>query len=408
MEYKFPEITNISQVKPITELYTEFIIAKRDGFDVVNYVVATEDTFPPVVTENDALRREMRGLIFDKDGYVLSRRYHKFFNLGEREETRPENIDFRQGHVILEKLDGSMVSPIFMPGANIRWATKMGITDTSMEAEVFVSKNPRYEAFARQMIREENTPIFEWCSRKNRIVLDYPSDRLVLTAIRHNKNGNYYAYGTMLYLAKVWGIDVVEAIDPKGKTVKEIVEEMKASEGTEGIVIRFQSGHMVKVKSDWYVNLHRCKAAISTERGVIGLWIEKMLDDILAQLSKEEQDSINSYVEDVYERFLNFSANLETSRYWIRHKEYTRKEYALGLREFEDGLNHSPFERQLIFKLWDKGNVSKDEILELVLKAAKVATKRPITWERFKLVFNQLPTLNLYPELSEEMEPESS
>jgi len=61
-----------------------------------------------------AIRRECRGLIFDaKTGELLSRRFHKFFNINEKEESMLENMtDLSGGHIILEKLDGSMIGTI--------------------------------------------------------------------------------------------------------------------------------------------------------------------------------------------------------------------------------------------------------------------------------------------------------
>jgi hypothetical protein len=41
------------------------------------------------------------------------------------------------------------------------------------------------------VIDGDMTPIFEWCSRNQRIVVDYPEDMLVLTAVRDNIEGVY-------------------------------------------------------------------------------------------------------------------------------------------------------------------------------------------------------------------------
>ena len=197
MNYAFPIIEHLDDVRPAIAGRDEFIIAERDWGYVVNYMVAMADTFPEVKTSggsakmreeanrHKAIRRECRGLLFDKDGKIMARRLHKFFNINERDETQFSEIDWNQPHVILEKLDGSMVTPV-VTDSGIRWGTKMGITDVSMGAEEFVARNPHYAKFAADMIKQGLTPIFEWCSRKQRIVVDYPEDRLVLIAIRRN------------------------------------------------------------------------------------------------------------------------------------------------------------------------------------------------------------------------------
>lgn len=55
---------------------------------------------------------ECRGIIFcEKTGQVLARRFHKFFNVNEQDETQAELIDLARPHFILEKADG-FVSPV--------------------------------------------------------------------------------------------------------------------------------------------------------------------------------------------------------------------------------------------------------------------------------------------------------
>ena len=217
MKFEFPIINHINDVLPAIEGRSEFIVAERDGYKVVNYVVSMTDTFPNIMLcENKhsgklgpafypedhhaIIRRECRGIIFDTDGNILARRLHKFFNINEREETQIDNVDFSRPHVILEKLDGSMITPIKI-GDNIRWGTKMGLTDVAKPVEEFVKKTPKYEDFVRHIISLDKTAIFEWCSRSQRIVIDYPVDRLVLTAIRNNVTGEYDSIKGMYSLA---------------------------------------------------------------------------------------------------------------------------------------------------------------------------------------------------------------
>jgi hypothetical protein len=50
-------------------------------------------------------------------------------------------------------------------------------------------ENDRYVSFSKVWMDQDYTPIFEWCSPRNKIVLAYEQDLLVLTAIRHNRTG---------------------------------------------------------------------------------------------------------------------------------------------------------------------------------------------------------------------------
>ncbi|KMR26836.1 hypothetical protein EV34_14995, partial [Staphylococcus aureus] len=68
---------------------------------------------------------------------------HKFFNISENDGVSLDKVDLNRSHLFMEKLDGSMIRP-FLLSSGIRWGTKMGITDVSMQAEEFVAKNPKY------------------------------------------------------------------------------------------------------------------------------------------------------------------------------------------------------------------------------------------------------------------------
>lgn len=192
MNYAFPEIRTINDVLPHIEGRSEFIVAEREFGTVINYVVATTNTFDMTGPDDlgGAIRRECRGLIFDRDGNIMSRPFHKFFNVNEREETQARLIDMSQPHVIMEKRDGSMVRPITINGY-IRLATKMGITEVAMQAEKFFARNVKYKDFCIWCIDKGLTPIFEWTSPFNQIVLPYEEDILTLLAVRENISGKY-------------------------------------------------------------------------------------------------------------------------------------------------------------------------------------------------------------------------
>ncbi len=199
MNYKFPYIMNIETVRSAIDKSerTEFFIADRDWYQVANYSFATDKTFLDARGDSmEAILRECRGIVFDNEGKPLARRLHKFFNLNEREETKIENIDFTQHHVILEKLDGSMVTPLWNAyEQKIRWGTKMGVTDGFSDmVEDFVSTRPQYTELAQWCFENNLTPIFEWIGPSNRIVVNYSEHDLILTAIRNTFTGEYLPY----------------------------------------------------------------------------------------------------------------------------------------------------------------------------------------------------------------------
>lgn len=291
MKYEFPLITNISQVLPLIADKPEFIVAVKDGdYTVINYVVQMADTFPPVETEAHAILRELRGMIFKTStGEVIARRLHKFFNVNEKTETQLHEIDFTRPHVILEKLDGSMITPIPMADWSLRWGTKMGCTEVAVPVEEFISRNPQYVEFAKMATGYmRSTPIFEWCSRKQAIVIDHPVDKLVLIAMRRNESGRYIPYDNLKDIGKSYNIPVVEAYEGTLENMQALMDYTRDLVGMEGFVVRFDDGHMIKVKAEDYVRKHKAKDMIGREKNVIEIIANEQADDVKGFLDAKD------------------------------------------------------------------------------------------------------------------------
>jgi T4 RnlA family RNA ligase len=363
MNYEFPYITNISDVLPAIEGRDEFVVAEKEGYTVINYNVMMADTFPDVLASDDLranhdhyevenlharLRRECRGIIFDTEtGEILRRPFHKFFNVNEREETQDHVVDLSRPHAILEKLDGSMIAPFVVIDQMI-WGTKMGATDVAKPVEKFVKNNPQYEALANNAILLGLTPIFEWCSRKQRIVLDYKEDTLILTAMRNMKTGEYMDYFYISSFAELAGIPVVRTFEPQ-TDMKAFVEYVRDLEDLEGFVVRFYDGHMLKLKCHWYLQIHRAKEAILQDRNIVELILDEALDDIKAHLPAEDRFELGRFEHlfniEVYGQAQLISNMLEH----IREENVDRKTFAL-----EIGPNFDQYTRATIFKCWDE------------------------------------------------------
>ena len=302
MNYQFPEIYHIDDVLNHIQDYDEIRVTDKGDYIVINYAVAFENTFTWNSDDPYAssIRRECRGLIFNKDGKLISRPYHKFFNAGEREETQLNRINLHEPHVVLEKLDGSMIRPI--PTADsFRLATKAGVTDISQQAEEFIADKPHYAHLIHKCILMNVTPIFEWVSRKNRIVVDYPTDNLILTGMRYNSTGLYVGYKAMEQYATAWNIPVVKVVD--GLSVQNIelfVKQVREWEDNEGIVLRFDTGHMIKVKADDYILRHRSKESINQEKNVILTIINDQVDDVIPLLTIEDADNLKKFQENFW------------------------------------------------------------------------------------------------------------
>lgn len=291
----FPIGITLKDVQAAISGADEFKVVRKDDYIVVNYLVNFETTFPIIKDRNDAIRRECRGLIFDLQGNCISRPYHKFFNIGERQETQSSNIDWTQEHVVLEKLDGSFIRP-FRVNGKLLWGTKMGVTDVSALAEQFVRNRSNYIEFAEKMIDTGKTAVFEFCSRAQRIVIDYEVERLVLTAVRDINTGEYMRYNDMVELANSHNIEVVQAFESVSD-FETFLNKTRGLVGMEGYVVRFKN-EMYKIKADEYCLLHKTLDKLQREKDFIQLIVGEKLDDVLGQLKADIAEKITKFSDD--------------------------------------------------------------------------------------------------------------
>lgn len=368
MNYKFPDISHINDILPHIEGDKSFLVCDRGDHTVINYVITGPETFPSMKVNGgsakmrderrhaNAIRRECRGIIFDKEGRVLRRPYHKFFNLNERDETQFSEVDLSQPHAILEKLDGSMIIPYRVNGRVI-WGTKMGDTDVAAPVHKFVEDHPEYLRLFNNLLTSYNcSPIFEWMSRKQRIVIDHPEDRLVLTAARELHYGVYMHMNTLRNVARDFNIEVVNEFPvTTGTSIEEICDYVRICRNTEGVVIRFDDGHMLKLKTDEYVRIHKAKDAILKERNVVDMIINENLDDVMAMLPDEDRDELEKYQSRLLTA-MNKKINSLVEDVMACQKIFaTNKDYALSKTK----PIHDRFTQRCVFQFLDKRDLAK-------------------------------------------------
>lgn len=303
MHYKFPEIRTIADVLPAIEGRPEFIVAEREFGTVINYVVAMSDTFKMEGPDDvmGAIRRECRGLIFAPNGTLMSRPFHKFFNVNEKEETQINVLDMSQPHMIMEKMDGSMIRPVRMNGT-VRLATKMGVTDIAVEAEKLLT-DEQYQ-WLEDVMAAGVTPIFEYIAPTNKIVIEYDEPKLVLLAMRSNLTGNYWMpHSTPFKVVIQYG-----SVDG---TLDAYIDMARAKQGREGDIIRFANGHMVKIKNDWYVQIHKTKDVVRVDRNIVELILNETIDDTRAMLDPSDMDRVNEVEDNFWRAFEHAIDRLE-------------------------------------------------------------------------------------------------
>lgn len=371
MHYEFESADHIDSYLKAINGVEEFFVKQdiENGIQVINYMFNAPTTFPDtrgLVGEEHrlaVLRRDCRGIKFDLEtGDVISKPLHKFFNVGERPEMQISEIDWNRPHKILEKLDGSMITLHRTKGLVYQCHTKMGATDVAKPVDEFVFKNQQYLRFYEVLHCQGLAGIYEWCSRKQRIVIDYPKDQLILTAIRENKSGKYLPYEKLVEYGSQHDIPVVKALDGNAANIQQFLDQTKEIEDAEGFVIRFDNGHMCKVKGLWYMRIHNTKELFLFEKNVWALVLNNELDDAKPFMSDEDKSLIDTFAHEMEHRILQKSFKMEEFIRSAKEKTSDKKTFAI---EIVPTL--SPIEKRMAFRLWD-GHDPKDVVREFLSK----------------------------------------
>jgi RNA ligase len=358
----FPVIDHVDELLAAIDGREEFFVHRNQelGFVSVLYRYVMADTFPdpgensivPLESRRRALLRECRGTTFDaRTGKVIARKFHKFFNIGERLETQPHLIDWARPHVRLVKADGSLMTPLVLLG-KVRWSSKMGVTKVSAPVEAFAETRSGYQLLAQDAASLGVTPLFEWCSSEaQRIILDYPESRLVLLAVRENVSGRYWPQDDVEAYAQSFGAPCIDRVPGSVTDHVAYRTELAALTGVEGEVVAFATGERYKAKTAEYLRFHRALAGLAQEKDVLALVLSDATDDVKPFLAGELADKLDAFAGAVNSG-LDRSAERLGSLFREGYREFAgdRKRFAVDF--VVRHKNDAPF----LFALWPKGD----------------------------------------------------
>lgn len=235
----------------------------------------------------DDVTSQCRGLIFNRDtGEVLARPWAKFFNHNQVEA--PDMAGFGDIEVT-DKMDGSLI---------IGWRDGHGGMRTSTKGSFNSEMVPVADSLLVDHggidIDPEWTPLFEVIYPGNRVVVDYHGKR-DLFALGAVNMVTGEVVGPEHEILDGWKGPRTEVFEVDG--INDVLQ-MKPRENAEGVIIRdVDTGEMVKIKQDDYVDLHRMVTNMST----LHVWellknddIAKLIDDAPDEL----YDSLQSHVND--------------------------------------------------------------------------------------------------------------
>lgn len=324
----FPIINTIADLKPFVEHHPEIrFTTLGNGFTVACVMISNSELYSGA---DAALVKECRGITFDPNGVIACRPLHKFFNVGERQETQAGNVNWQHITRMMEKRDGSMINPVLVNGSVLFKSKKIFESDVAQIANKIANVNDR--ALSRACLTRGITPTFEFTTPRKRIVIKYPAEKLVLLHARENVSGRYLTRAELEALSLEWDVELVKEFD--FSSYETIRQELQIIENFEGYAIQFANGEMVKAKSKWYLERHHMMTAL-TQRNVAEAVCEETLDDLKSYIAGLDEPELFAKVADIEKEVVDFLVKISTEVDVIyeQHKHLERKDFAILLRK---------------------------------------------------------------------------
>lgn len=365
MKYPFPVIQNIVDILPYIENEENFIITQGDNYSLISHKKGNKHIFDfdydnPLTS---IMRRECTGLVFDKEGKLIGRPFHKFFNLNEKNETKIDQVVFTRDIDVTYQLDGTMVYPVLLDEEYI-FMTEDGETDISSKAKNYIKDRNGYSELIKTYLDNGDTPIFEWLDSENKNIIEYPEDILILTAVRNNKTGDYLSLKEISISASLFDIPVVYDIyfDEFGyfpKSVEELNESIKNSDNFKGIVATLNNGHRFKIQTNYYIS----KLESNTLKNRESENYQEILD--FKTFSKKITESVSATAQKIFDIYEN-NKNVDGEEY-IQIVENQEEYYKDFLYKIKNIKNPHP------------GEV-KQMLLEYISNNTNEGSKNKINW----------------------------
>ena len=304
-------------------------VVNGNKFIIICYMIADTSLW------SIPLALEARGITFDaNNGNVVSWPFSKFFNNGENDWTQDHQLPWNtdEHYCVYDKIDGSLITPVLLNDNSIVCKTKKSFhNDIARKATEFVNSSPKLKEFCFDLLDSGLCPIFEYTHPDHQIVIDYGKEpTLSLLAIRTMKTGYYHDH-EQFYAPKP--IKVIRDLGYK----KSDIEHELTLKGKEGFVVYFPCENIrVKMKSEWYLSLHRIMTVIRP-RDVAEAVVNETIDDLKASIvndfssevdiapvlkvEKQVVDELNAIRIEV-EKSVNDDAELEQKDFAIKWKSH--------------------------------------------------------------------------------------
>ena len=246
-----------------------------ESFDVVEHVIADESCY--LITPKhigckwNKHNLNLRSVVVNSEGKVISASFPKFFNWGEQLELSPPPHRLDKCDVY-EKLDGSTLIVSIYKGQLIvrtRGTVNARNMENGSEIDALVEKYPKVFSFPEDT--SNYSLIFEWLSPTNRIVIRHEELQIKLIGcINHN---NYELMSQLQLDTFAQALHVQRPEKYSFNTIEEMIDLVKLFKGKEGVCVYFNKGQSIlKLKGLEYLSKHRLKDELHNFENVVDFY----------------------------------------------------------------------------------------------------------------------------------------
>jgi hypothetical protein len=326
-----------------------------------------------------------RSVVVNSAGEIISASYKKFFNWGEQPDLTYTPFSFKAGGGVdlLEKLDGSTLIVSKYKGQLIRrtrGTVDASKIDNGYELDHLQDKYPKaFDLVDRATFESVDTAdyslIFEWVSPVNRIVLNYGAEPdIYLTGMILHEDYSMVPQYHLDKIAERMGVKRPKrfAFD----SIKDMLAAVEAFKGQEGICVYCNHGQDIrKVKSAWYLALHRMKSELGSFERLVDFYFEQGCPDYeamyqlivnhfdyeLAETYRGDVSRIASAMKEVNQLIAKMQEKVNGL------KTVSRKDAAAVILQAYGDTNRAG----MAFKLLDNKPLAKDDLKKLLYQITK-------------------------------------
>lgn len=366
-------------------------VHKGATYRIFNYRLASYSQF----LLPDSL--ECRGITYrltDRAGVELDvpqlvcRPMKKFFNLNENPFTMNLDLSAKNIDKIELKADGSLISTYLDVDGQVALKSKGSLHSEQAQAAMKILNNtPSLLADITTLVQGGWTVNMELVAPYNRIVLNYQQERLIVLNIRHNVTGalmdiNDPAFAQLYPSIKAHAVE--NACDLFDMPYADLIAKAKDLTDIEGFIVYLKDGTVFKLKTEWYLVLHRSRDNVDTPRRLFEAAVLEATDDlrslffdnpyVLNKIEEMEKfaSGIYNHVVDSVERFVNAHRDLidaDNRKQFALNAQAQLEPHLMGLAmtnyDYLCGKRSKPADyKEYVIKHWKRWGVKDEKVQE--------------------------------------------